>query len=676
MSVREIFIGKDRASLAKLIGKGGEGEVYAIKGRSGKAAKIYNASLRAKRENKVRAMVDKGLAAKTDLVAYPSEIVTDRQGNFLGFAMRHVSGYLPLHELYTPMSRRRHFQKVDYRFLIRAAQNVARAVWKVHMTGCVIGDLNHSGVLVAQNATVALIDADSFQFSLNGRTYPCEVGVEDYTPPELQGKTFGSVRRTIEHDNFGLAVAIFHLLFMGNHPYVGRSKNPNLKLGETIAQNRFAYSLTRQDETQTSPPRTAMTLNLFPDAIIHSFETAFSRTHGARPGAQEWLQALNKLAADLNRCSTYKTHYYPRSAQNCIWCELASFGLKDMFPSAPTAAPNIPTYARGTEKAVLGILAYRLPSTADILPSTAKPSGPSSKLRKAKVRKRWRLLISPLVGVTAFAMVILVILISIKTASLVPLLVAIMSIPLISKIVVWFLRGIQTDPFLQAFKDADEQVQLELDAFVLRNNLTYAVTEFKRLRGELNDAITAYKNLNPALVSEMRVLRSNREDRQRQTYLDGFLIRRADITGIGTVNTYTLHLFGIQTAADIDRSAVLRVPGLDDDKTNQLLNWRRGLESQFRYDRTPNAQDVADEQALRDKFAAKSIKIRSKIHNRLGALRRDRALFDDLPAKARGDSTLIRTLGHRAQAARDLELLGVSVPASNVKINFSPPPLR
>lgn len=282
MTVQEIVIGEDRVSVSELIGKGGEGEVYAIKGRSGQAVKIYNTSLRANREDKVRAMVGEGLALKTGLVAYPGEIVTDHRGNFLGFAMRRVSGYRPLHELYSPKSRQRHFPNSDYRFVIHAALNVARAVGKVHQTGCIIGDLNHSGVLVAQDATVALIDADSFQFSLNGKSYPCVVGVPDFTPPELHGKNLASVQRTIEHDNFGLAVAVFHLLFMGRHPYAGRYNGPDISLGDAIAQNRFAFSLTRQAATLTTPPPSALTLNMFPDAIARAFENAFGLTPGAR----------------------------------------------------------------------------------------------------------------------------------------------------------------------------------------------------------------------------------------------------------------------------------------------------------------------------------------------------------------------------------------------------------
>ena len=291
----DVVIGNSLVSLAERIGQGGEGKVYALKDRPHLAAKIYLEPKRREREPKIHAMIGERLSEKTDLVAYPIQAVTDRQGRFLGFVMRLIPGCRPLHELYSPKSRTQHFPKADYRFLVHAALNVARAVGKVHQTGCVIGDLNHSGVLVAQDATIALIDADSFQFRLNGASYPCVVGVPDFTPPELHGKNLATIERTVEHDNFGLAVAIFHLLFMGRHPYAGRFNGPDISMGEAIAQNRFAFSRTRQAATQTTPPPGALTLDLFPDAISQAFENAFGLHPGARPNAIEWLQALSSL---------------------------------------------------------------------------------------------------------------------------------------------------------------------------------------------------------------------------------------------------------------------------------------------------------------------------------------------------------------------------------------------
>jgi len=657
--VQEIVIGKDRASVAELIGKGGEGEVYAIKGRSGQAVKIYNTGLRAKREDKVRAMVGEGLAVKTALVAYPGEVVTDRRGNFLGFVMRLVSGYRPLHELYSPKSRQRHFPKSDYRFIVHAALNVARAVGKVHQTGCVIGDLNHSGVLVAQDATVALIDADSFQFSLNGKSYPCVVGVPDFTPPELHGKNLASVHRTIEHDNFGLAVAIFHLLFMGRHPYAGRYKESDISMGDAIAQNRFAFSLTRQATTLTTPPPGALTLDMFPDSISRSFENAFGLTPGARPSALDWIHALNTLEGSLNHCSKVKTHYYPSAAGGCVWCKLTPNSGFDMFPDLTAVEPNIPSDARGTEQAIQEILAFRFPTVADLLPAAVAPCGASNALREARSGKRGRALMGLLLMGGAIAGFIYA-----APAWFVWIGLAIWGWLTFSD------REVETGPFQQTFKDADERVQRELNTFVARSGMTEVV----KVRRDLDTAIAAYKGHDDALSRELMVMKSNRESRQRQAYLDRFSIRRANISGIGPAKTATLISFGIETAADVNQDAVLRVPGFGDVMTGKLVAWRRGHESRFKYDRTPNAQDVADERALRGRFAAERAKLESTIRNGLGTLRNAKARLDELPAKARSDSALTDALAARDQAEQDLRELGVSVPASSVALAVTPSP--
>lgn len=659
MNVQEIVIGKDRASVAELIGKGGEGEVYAIKGRSGQAVKIYNTGLRSKREDKVRAMVGEGLAVKTDLVAYPGEVVTDHRGNFLGFVMRLVTGYRPLHELYTPKSRQRHFPKADYRFIIHAALNVARAVGNVHQTGCVIGDLNHSGVLVAQDATVSLIDADSFQFSLNGKSYPCVVGVPDFTPPELHGKSLASIQRTIDHDNFGLAVAIFHLLFMGRHPYAGRYNGPDISMGDAIAQNRFAFSLTRQTTTQTTPPPGALTLDMFPDAIARAFENAFGLSPGARPSALDWIHELNSLEGSLNHCTRVKTHYYPSNAGMCVWCKLTSNSGFDMFPDLTSVMPNIPTDERGTEQAIREIRAFCFPTVTNILPAATKPGGVSNTLREARSGKRGRALMGLLMMGGAVAGFVYA-----SPAWFVWIGLAIWGWGAFSN------RDVETRPFQQAFKDADERVQRELNAFVQRNGMTEVV----KVRSDLDAAIAAYKGHDDALARELMVMKSNRESRQRQAYLDRFSIRSANISGIGPAKTATLISFGIETAADVNQNAVLHVPGFGDVMTGKLVAWRRGHESRFKYDRTPNAQDVADERALRGRFAAEKAKLESTIRNGLGTLRNAKARLDALPAKARSDRALTDALAARAQAEQDLRELGVSVPASTVALTVAPPP--
>ena len=109
--------------------------------------------------------------------------------------------------------------------------------------------------------------------------------------------------------------------------------------------------------------------------------------------------------------------------------------------------------------------------------------------------------------------------------------------------------------------------------------------------------------------------------------------------------------------------------------TGKLIAWRRRHESRFKYDRTPNAQDVADERALRGRFAAEKSKLESIIRNGLGTMRNARALLDTMPDKARRDRALLQALEARAKAEQDLKLLGESVPTSTVTLSVTQLPM-
>src|ERR1700722_8751192 len=188
-----IYVDKQPVSLGSRIGKGGEGEVFTVADNAALAAKIYTVSDLAAREPKITAMIQAQLAKRAPLVSFPIAVARKKDGRFAGFIMRLVDGHRPLHDLYSPGSRKHKFPQADFRFLVRAASNICRTVAAVHHSGCVIGDINHSSILISKKATVALIDADSFQISTASAKYFCVVGVPEYTPPELQGKSLANV---------------------------------------------------------------------------------------------------------------------------------------------------------------------------------------------------------------------------------------------------------------------------------------------------------------------------------------------------------------------------------------------------------------------------------------------------------------------------------------------------
>ena len=188
--------------LAKQIGKGGEGAIYETAEQQDIAIKLYWPDKAQSRRDKITAMASAQWYKTSSFVAFPIDVLFSSNGAFVGFVMKKIGGSKPIHMLYSPASRKVEFSQANYKFLIRAAGNIARAVASVHSLGCVIGDINHSGFLVSDKAVSILIDSDSFQVVAASHKYLCQVGTPEYTPPELQGARFDRVRANCESRQF------------------------------------------------------------------------------------------------------------------------------------------------------------------------------------------------------------------------------------------------------------------------------------------------------------------------------------------------------------------------------------------------------------------------------------------------------------------------------------------
>lgn len=637
--------GKNQA-LGSRIGGGGEGEVFTLSDTSHQAVKLYKESLRSSREHKVRAMVESRLADQTTLVAFPLEIATDGSGRFVGFSMRRVNGYSPIHQLYSPKSRKLHFPKADYRFLLRAAQNIARAVATVHQANCVIGDFNHSGVLIAQDATVALIDADSFQFSSKGRSYPCVVGTEDFTPPELHGLNLGTVERTQAHDNFGLAVAIFQLLGMGKHPYAGRYEGADLSLGQAIAQHRFAYSIVRRSATRTTPPPGAVELNDFSKPMAEAFEAAFGLEPAKRPSPATWVALLKEFELQLRRCSNVSSHYFFPATNECVWCRIAHRSGVEMFPAGLAAIPSSTDAPFDLARITGAIQSTPIPRPEEVVPTWSeaitRPSPLVQRVQRAqKLRRAFGIGLVP-VMLAAFAWA--------------PNLIVLWGVICFVAYSVIRTTNRQDASLKNGVVQADDRVRKASLAYLQRTGYL----SLYNLRNELMQCVSQVQTLEHELARNVAQLQTTREERQRNDYLDTFLIRDAKIAGIGRAKTTALASFGIESAADITYQAVIIVPGFGESLTKKLLQWRQSHLTDFRYSTVPTQADQQAEQVVRAAAATK----RNALHNRL---RQGLATLQNGPSrlaqhKATSDPVLIQALRDRAQAEYDCTVLGITPP--------------
>jgi DNA-binding helix-hairpin-helix protein with protein kinase domain len=326
-----------RLALGPELGRGGEGVVYDLRGTA-LAAKIYHRPAEPAKADKLEAMVRLRAPALSKFSAWPERRILDPTGRHTwGIVLPKVLGHHAIHELYSPADRKVEFPFADWTFLVHVARNCAAAFEAIHAAGHVVGDVNQGGVFVSKQGTITLIDCDSYQIADGARLFTCDVGVPHFTAPELQGQAFRGLHRTPEHDGFGLAVLVFHLLFMGRHPFVGRYVGAgDMPVERAIKEGRFAYGADA-GRVQMTPPPHSLGLSQVPPEIAELFERAFRPPMGPthRPSATDWLQALERLKRSIVACSQRRGHKFAAGGTNvCPWCDIVHAGGPDLFVSA------------------------------------------------------------------------------------------------------------------------------------------------------------------------------------------------------------------------------------------------------------------------------------------------------------------------------------------------------
>jgi DNA-binding helix-hairpin-helix protein with protein kinase domain len=628
------------------VGKGGEGEVYSIEGTN-QVVKFYTIRDVRERELKVREMLANDLAKKCPLVAFPTSLVFDRSRRFVGFTMAKISAHQPLHELYAPGARKVAFPQANYRFLVLTAANIARAIGAANTAGCIVGDINHSGILISLKATVTLIDADSFQVSGGGKILHCLVGVPEYTPPELQGKGLSGIVRTENHDAFGLAVAIFQLLFMGRHPFGGRYSGGDMPLEKAIGEFRFAYSTVRS--VGMSPPPGVPTLSDFPIAIRNAFEAAFGPSGiKNRPTPREWIPLLDELRNSLRVCSANSLHQYPPTAAECPWCRMEERFLVPLFLPTITAVDldSAKGPIIGDILVIWGAIEAVRPPPQKVFPeylgTAPEPTAEMRATGKRRLAKKiigW-ILVAAAVGIFLYK----------SSAAL---------LALIMGGVGWYLLASKTtaNRELEGAYKAIQTRLYEAQAEWERHN---DATDFLQLKREFRDKKEEFDALPAKQKSHLENYARNRRTLQLSQFLSKQLIRNYAIPKIGDGRRAVLLSYGIETAADIREGALLAVPGFGPKTAQPLLNWRRHLESRFVYSAAETQADKTAIATIRAETAQRAAQLKFELGMGPAKLTQ---LASATSSKQAANLPFIEMIQRqRAQTVANLEALGGSPP--------------
>lgn len=587
--------------LGEELGRGGEGAVFTIQGDTRNVVKIYHKSIAGEKTEKLKAMVvnSQDLSRFT---AWPSATLYEKPGGALkGFIMPRVSGYREVHELYGPAHRKVQFPHADWAFLVHSARNVAAAFKSIHDCGHTIGDVNQSGILISQQAVCHLIDTDSFQIKFGNKVYCCEVGTPHFTPPELQGKSFKGILRKANQDNFGLAVIIFQLLFMGRHPFAGRYLGSgDMPIERAIQESRFAFGA-KASTKQMSPPPNTLDLSVCTSSVSQLFERAFSEEavyKESRPTAQEWINHLDALKNALHSCTQNQTHKYHKGLSYCPWCKLENESGIVYFLAYTSVGLDKNRF--NIEEVWSKIQAIKIPSLAKLPDTSSIRVVPTPLPAYAK----------PPTGIAG---------------------------------VINFLVRFHDDKGERnkrkaALRDAEKKWEyIEKQWQALKSD-----SDFNSICRNLRNAYNEYKELANKHQDERKAL-------LLKTYLDRFFIESAGISNIGKKRALVLASYGIETAADITYDRVSSIPGFGPVLTQNLVDWRKSLESRFQQYR-PIPNDLAVLNAVDQKYARRRSELESKLNGGIAQLEHRRSALIQKREQVYKEATIAAKKLAQAQA--------------------------
>lgn len=315
------FSSKRRYPLGKLLGRGGQGAVFAVKNEP-LAVKVVS---RAQGFNRERLRDQMAMIRRLPLddlpIAKPIECL---QPPFVGYVMELFTGMMPFQRLMRPHGDidsvlKWYLDGGGLKRRLRLLAKIAGILSQLHGKGLIYVDLSPANVFVSEDPAhneVRLIDTDNMRASTtSGRTF--------YTPsygaPELvQAKGFPSTLS----DAYSFAVLCFETLSL-QHPF----KGDHVVYGEPeIEEQAFAGQLPWIDHGENDLnrsndgiPREFVLTRSLRENFQKTFEDGLHNP-SCRPGLAQWSEHLHEAADRTISCASCCGGYYFNNPM-CPWCD-------------------------------------------------------------------------------------------------------------------------------------------------------------------------------------------------------------------------------------------------------------------------------------------------------------------------------------------------------------------
>jgi DNA-binding helix-hairpin-helix protein with protein kinase domain len=433
----------------------------------------------------------------------------------------------------------------------------------------------------------------------------CDVGVSTHQPPELQGVSLRNKLRTQNHDNFGLAVIIFQLLFIGRHPFSGMYLGSgDMPIEKAIKEFRFAYSKSASSNKMKRPPGT-LPLNAVSEQVGSLFERAFSSegVNNGRPSAQEWITSLKDLSNQLRQCNGNSSHKFFSKLVSCPWCSVEGQTGIILFDVGISIKQNVAIFNLSAIWAQINNVSHPGPSPVFPEPASLKKSPTEDAIRLGKTR-RLRIKIS--------ISLVIVCVIAIKIAPVGESIAFLSFLASIFASLVYYKSGPEKKR-KESEKQHSEILKL-WEANKERWDKEAGDELFVKQKRHLEQIRMDYLNIQKSKQQRIKQLESDKERYQLKKYLDNYRIAKASISGIGPSRKATLLSYGIETAKDVTYNDIIKIPGFGPAYTKKIVEWRKNLEKKFVYNPSIGL-DPKDIAAIEKEISTKKAELEKNLLN-------------------------------------------------------------
>ena len=280
----------DEITLTSLISTGAEGLVFCTQ-RENWVAKVYHrGGITPLRWYKLMKM--RSLELETDNICWPCRLLFSRNHVPVGYLMKKASGTTISRAFDGPDAMEKYFPAWSRQNVVDATLSFLYVMDYLHLHGVLVGDIQLKNAMIENEDRLYLIDMDSIQY----QDLPCPVGTEEFTRPELWGKSFVTFLRRPQDEDYSIAILVFSMLFCGQHPYAQRNGLEMLR--DEMEARSFPYTVDDSENERIPYGGYDKIWDALTPKLKEMFVKAFAG--GELFDSLEWACAIKEYREELN----------------------------------------------------------------------------------------------------------------------------------------------------------------------------------------------------------------------------------------------------------------------------------------------------------------------------------------------------------------------------------------